>query len=298
MKTYYTVLLETIPFRAEAAAYLCEIGKRVLDTQYTAVETAVNAYIGGSLGIEEAAASLHPSANALGISARTMDFVFVACASYHLREKFRQDGIADEVFWDTIADLCCKVEESYTVYGEWGIDCLLWYDIFFKGNLFWLGRLQYERRTLPSDTPVTVGGYTVQPNDTVYSVHIPSSGPLTREARMDSYRRAYTFFKEELGGKPMVCCCLSWLLFPANREIFPPHLNLIDFMGDFKIVDQQPNNFRDLWRVFGMPYTGDLSVLPRDNTMRRAFGEWLDNGGQPGYGVGYFVFDGEHILND
>lgn len=67
-------------------------------------------------------------------------------------------------------------------------------------------------------------------------------------------------------------------------------------MNDFKIVDSQPNEFRDLWRVFGVPFNGDLSALPRDNTMRRAFGTWLDQGGIPGYGVGYFVFDGQRIL--
>lgn len=298
MQAYYNKLIRTIPFHKEAAVALQNFGDRILTSHEADVTAAVNAYISGDTDITAAASSLYTIADRLNIPHRTMDFVFVACASSRLRDTFREKAYADSLFWDTMTDLHCKVEECRTVYGEWGVDCLLWYDLFFQCRLFWLGRLQYERRQAPLDEPITVGGYTVQPGDTVYSIHIPSSGPLTREARLDSYRRAYDFFKDELQGKPLVCCCLSWLLFPANREIFPPHLNTVDFMNDFKIVGSELNQFRDLWRVFGTPYNGDLSALPRDNTMRRAFGEWLDRGGQPGYGVGFFVFDGETIIND
>lgn len=298
MKNYYQQLIERIVTDSDAARYLQAVGAQLLTDDHAAITDAADAYTSKTIGIEAAAASLHPLADARSIPHRTMDFVFVACASKQLRERFRIAGYDDALFWQTIADLDCKLAECHTVYGEWGVDCLLWYDHFFEMRLFWLGRLQYERRLLPSDVPITVGEYTLQPGDTVYSVHIPSCGPLTRDARLDSYRRAYKFFKEERGDKPLFCCCLSWLLFPANREIFPPHLNTVDFMNDFKIVGSDHNNFRDLWRVFGVPFEGDLSALPRDNTMRRAFGAWLDNGGQPGYGIGYFAFDGEKLINN
>ncbi len=298
MKQHYELILNTLPFPDEARVFLREAGTRVLCRYDVAVEAAIHAYISGEQELEPAAARLHTLASELGLPIRTMDLIFVACGSRWLRATYAEEGLSDELFWDTMADIACKAVESHTVYNEWGLDCILWYDIFFKRDLFWLGRLQYERFKSPMETPVTVGGYTIQPGETVYNIHIPSGAPLTRESRMDSYRRAYEFFAAERGDKPLFGCCLSWLLFPANREIFPPHLNMIDFMNDFKIVDEQPNDFHDLWRVFGVPFTGDMAALPRDNTMRRALGAWLDEGNETGYGVGYFVFDGENLLTN
>ena len=170
-----------------------------------------------------------------GLHRHVVDFLFLALASERLRENYRAAGLTDELFWDTIADLKFKLIECHDVYGIWGTFVASWYPWFYTMHRFKLGRLQYEAVHFSGDTPVTVGGYTVKPGDTVYNIHIPSWGSLNRAARIESYKKAYEFYKKDLDGKPMVFRCHSWLLFPKNREILPETLNMVDFIGDFYI---------------------------------------------------------------
>lgn len=298
MLSHYQQLLQRLSLGEEATDYLWKACETLLVTHSNQVVATINAFTDGQTDLPSACEQMRPLAAALSIPWRTSDFIVVACASHALLNDYLQSDFSETLFWNTMGgDLRCKLKESHAIHGEWGLNYANWYTPFFKKDLFRLGRLEYERCLSPMKEPITVGNHIIRPEDTVYSIHIPSTGePLDRKSRMESYRLAYDFFAEERRGEPLYACCLSWLLFPANREIFPLHLNTVDFMNDFKIVDSQPNEFRDLWRVFGVPFNGDLSVLPRDNTMRRAFGTWLDQGGIPGYGVGYFVFDGQHIL--
>ncbi|MGN0478244.1 MAG: hypothetical protein ACI4GO_02305, partial [Hominenteromicrobium sp.] len=155
----------------------------------------------------------------------------------------------------------------------------------------------YEAILFRHDEPVTVGGYTIHPGDTVYNMHIPSCGPLTRAARIDSYKKAYDFYKDKLGGKPMVFACESWLLFPGNREILPPTLNMVDFISDFYIYkSEEYEEFYDKWRVFGKDFEKPDAELPEDTTQRRCFKAWLLAGKKTGGGEGVFLYDGERFI--
>ena len=122
-----------------------------------------------------------------GLHRHVVDFLFLALASERLRENYRAAGLTDELFWDTIADLKFKLIECHDVYGIWGTFVASWYPWFYTMHRFKLGRLQYEAVHFSGDTPVTVGGYTVKPGDTVYNMHIPSCGSLNRAARIESY---------------------------------------------------------------------------------------------------------------
>ena len=178
--------------------------------------------------------------------------------------------------------------------GIWGTFVASWYSWFYTMHRFKLGRLQYEAVHFSGDTPVTVGGYTVKPGDTVYNMHIPSCGSLNRAARIESYKKAYEFYKKDLDGKPMVFRCHSWLLFPKNREILPETLNMVDFIGDFYIYDSEEYDvFHDKWRVFAKDFEKPNSELPEDTTQRRCFKKWLLDGKKTGAGAGIFIYDGE-----
>ena len=134
-----------------------------------------------------------------GLHRHVVDFLFLALASERLRENYRAAGLTDELFWDTIADLKFKLIECHDVYGIWGTFVASWYPWFYTMHRFKLGRLQYEAVHFSGDAPVTVGGYTVKPGDTVYNMHIPSCGSLNRAARIESYKKAYEFYKKEAG---------------------------------------------------------------------------------------------------
>ena len=114
---------------------------------------------------------------------------------------------------------------------------------------------------------------------------------------MDSYRRAYAFFQEELQGKPLVCTCHSWLLYPPYNQVFSPTGNTADFRKDFQILGgEAQETFHDAWRVFGADYQKPVEELPEKTSMQRAFKAWLSAGQKPGEGFGVLVFDGERLL--
>lgn len=44
----------------------------------------------------------------------------------------------------------------------------------------------------------------------------------------------------------------------------------------------------DLWRIFNRMYEGDVTVLPEDTSMQRAYKNWLAAGNHAGWGEGIF----------
>lgn len=234
---------------------------------------------------------------ASGLHRHVIDFLFLMASSERLRENYKTAGLSDELFWDTIADLKFKLIECHDVYGIWGTFVAFWHPWFYTMRRFKLGRLQFEAVEFPEKPPVTLGTYTVNPGDTVYNMHIPSCGPLTRACRIDAYKKAYEFYKPKLNGKPMVFVCHSWLLYPGNREILPETLNMVDFINDFRIIESKPiDDFYDKWRVFGKDFEKPNEELPEDTTMRRCFKKWLMEGKKTGEGYGIFLYDGENFI--
>ena len=229
-----------------------------------------------------------------GVNLFAVNMAVVVASSKWLLEDYKQKNIPENIFWDTMADIKCKLIECKQVKGVYGTFVENWYDGIFDCNILQLGRFAYEKTTFGEDTPCVIGDYTINKDDTVYSIHIPSSGPMPLDVRLDSYKKAYEFLG---GGKPVVLMCRSWLLFSKNKEIFPPHLNLVSFGDDFRLLwDYDDEKYLNCWRIFGVEYDGDPDKLPYDNTPRRAMVDYLKKGGIPGGSKGVFVFDGEKII--
>ena len=299
MKTHFTSLLEALHLPSDGTAELGAAFERVNAAYPLLLKEAVAVYYETDFAPDPVTALLHPAADALNLPYRTLYFLLVACAAKRMKEEYDARGYDAAMYADFSKDLACKIGETYRWFGEWGLNKITyWYPLFFKFRLFPLGRLQYEIYQRPDEqNPITVSGHTVQPSDLVYFIHIPGIGPLTEELCMDSYRRAYAFFKDDFKNKPCVFYCTSWMLYERNREFMSPTSNIVRFMNDFKIVKSFEVPEQKYWWVFDRPYEGDASVLPRNTTLRRQMAEWLENGGIPGGGDGYFVFDGEQIHN-
>ena len=216
---------------------------------------------------------------------------FLDCAEI-LEQSYRERGISGEIFWNTMGDLRCKLYECMAVKGCCGTFVASWYDGFFKVKRFALGRLQFEKREAPERlVGYSEAGITIDSGDTLINMHIPSNGPLTREKRLDSYRRAYEFFREEQRDGKMVFICSSWLLYPPYEKVFGEGANTVDFMHDFtKIFREDSDRFNDAWRVFGADADREPKDLPRNTRMRRALADWMEAGGTAGSGLGVFVY--------
>lgn len=213
--------------------------------------------------------------------------------------EYQKRGIPEHILYESMTDISYKIRECRQMRGATGVDDD-WYFLFTDIRLFGLGRLQFEVAEFkhdhyPSEYLSLVKG------DRVYSCHIPSSGKLTKEAYMDSFQRAYEFFKPELSGTviPIVCC--SYLLWPAYlQKVFPEHSNIRQFVKEFDLLFSRPyDTFGDCWRIFNRRFEGNSKGLPTDNELRRNFVKYIDEGGDFGYGYGILLYDGEkkEVLN-
>lgn len=299
-KEFLRLLMEKTGFPEEAKAELLQNADALTAAgQEEALDGAVEFFYDNDFSISLSSPLIEEIAEKAELSPYTVWLLFLVEAAIPVREAFAADGIAEQIFWDTFADLRYKVLECKEVQGVWGNFVAFWYPIFYSRDIVKLGRLEYENYTYSEDSPYEKNGYTVKKGDKVKSIHIPSSGePFDEAARLDSYKRAYEFFKGELNGGPLVCVCHSWLLYPPYGKILPPKSNIVSFQRDFDIVGQETSEeFDDAWRLFGAEYKKPLTELPERTSMQRAFKNYLLEGGKAGEGKGILIFDGEKIVN-
>lgn len=293
MYNYYVTVIDKLDIKEQAATYLKEVGKRLISEHEDQIHQCIQRTIDSDFNMKEIQSVLEGLAESSGLHQYTVDWIFIAVASEQMQASFLKLGYGEAVFWATIKDLKYKLYECMDVKGVIGTFVIGWYELFLKLRIVALGRLQYEK-TLYKQQAYKTKGYTVNRGDTVYSVHIPSSGPLTEGLCYQSYRLAYHFFSDELKGGPLVCICDSWLLYKRNREIFPERLNMIRFMDDWAIIHSEEEvTGKQLWRIFGVEFDGDLRRLPANNTPRKALLEWLQSGRHMGTGFGVMIYDGK-----
>lgn len=234
-----------------------------------------------------------------GIKEYTLDFVVLVYAAEIMHNKYKERGLSDELFWDTIMDLRHKFDECVDCKGVYGTFVPWWNTEFYNLRRFCLGRYQYDMSTFGKDDYVTSAGVTIKKGEKVLGFHIPSSGvPLTDEIRLDSFKKAYQFFEDyRREDGLMIFVCGSWLLYEGHREFLPEKSNILKFMNDFEIIEsEEKDKFGDAWRVFGKYGDKSPKKWPEDTSMRRAFKQRVLSGGKTGHGFGVIVFDGEKIV--
>ncbi|MBQ4259546.1 MAG: DUF5596 domain-containing protein [Lachnospiraceae bacterium] len=215
------------------------------------------------------------------------------CIPY-LHDTYTQFGISDDIFYESMKDFSYKAKECKMVYGVLGV-FVNWFFLFFELKEFSLGRLQYEAYHFDYDT-YTYEDIQLKKGDRVYFCHIPSSGKLTYDMCMESFQKAYEFFKPHYLGDIIPIISDTWLLYqPYIDKVFPEGSNLKRFAKLFDNIDNYivDNDFYDSWRVFHRSYKDSTKDLPADTTLRRNFIEYINSGGDFGYGYGIILYDGK-----
>lgn len=296
MLAYYNDLLKRFELDSDAYEYLVVTGDRILSESAEEVSEAMEIFCDTNFSVSDIDPLLASLSEKSGINRCSVDFIFLAAASRYMREEYLNRGYSETLFWDTVFDLKYKLKECLFVKGVLGIQNLKWYQRVFRLEIITIGRLQYEKKPYPKEL-YAKKGVSVRKGDPVYSVHIPSSGPLTEALRYDSYKRAYDFLMTEADSGPLVCICNTWLLYEENRKIFPADLNAVRFIDDWDIIENKKDEaFEDAWRLFGVPYNGDTKQLPQKTVMQKSMVKWLEQGGCAGIGFGVLVYDGEKLL--
>lgn len=295
--SYIFKLAQTLPFPQDARAAIIHAVNQVQESAAAEFDQAIAVYHQSNYDHKALQPCLQNVSVLSGVHIYTVNLVLLLECCQALQESFQSKGISRHIFLDTIEDFCYKAQECYDIYGVWGNFVIFWYPILFQGKLFKLGRLEYEHTVYSEDTSYEKYGVILKYGTPVLSIHIPSSGPLTEDSCIDSYRRAQSFFHDNLTDGRLVCICQSWLLHSSTKLLLSPASNTVRFMGDFDLIGNHDHDeFSDKWRVFGKDFELPLDQLPEKTSMQREYKRYLQDGGKTGVGLGVLVFDGEHVL--
>jgi hypothetical protein len=217
-------------------------------------------------------------------------FVFLA-ARPHVIAYHRQHGIPEEISRQTLADLGRHMAVHRRRHGTGGLLGPGWVQLHFRGEIYQLGRLQFQRSRLEEKTGTAAaeGGLEVGPGDPVLDIHIPDfCGPMTPEAVADSLRWAAEFFPRHFPDETYrVGACHSWLLDPQLADYLGESSNIVAFQRRFDVLytRDEPSDRSPVGFVFGDPELA-VDTLPRRTSLERAVVDHLRAGRHWYSGIG------------
>jgi hypothetical protein len=219
-------------------------------------------------------------------------YVFVAALPY-TRAYHRERDIPADVSRRTLADLGRNIAINRRRFGGGGVPVPQWLIPHFRGELYQLGRLQYERARLGERTAraLTATGLDAMPETPSLNLHIPDfQGPLTPTACGRSLDLARVFFARHFPEEHHeVATCHSWLLDPQLKRYLSADSNIVRFQERFRVSheDTEPADTEPVRFVFGHP-DQPVESLPRGTSVERAVGDHLRAGGHWYLGHGWF----------
>jgi hypothetical protein len=183
-----------------------------------------------------------------------------------VRAYHRERAIPDDVSWATLADFGRQLRRDRRLFGG-GLRAHPWLTLHFRGALYELGRLQFNRMRLRhalSPTGPRAG-------DDVLGVHIYEGAQLSPEACDASFARAPAFFARHFPETPTrIGVCTSWLLDQQLADYLPNDSNIVRFGRRFAVTGGYDGDFDVLQFVFGRLSMPDLAELPQRTTLERA----------------------------
>jgi hypothetical protein len=162
-----------------------------------------------------------------------------------VREYHRAHGICETDSRLILADLGRHMSIHRAMTGGPGLDAFFWPNFAFRGMIYHVGRLQFERVPIGSmSESMTALGFPCAATDSALSVHIPQyCGPFSPEAVDDALNRAVGFFARHFPSeRHEYAVCHSWMLDPALEAYLPPRSNILAFQRRFTITHTTGNN--------------------------------------------------------
>lgn len=288
------IFCKAIGFPTEAIDYLEPIYNSITaNSEYIASLDAAKEIFLTKFDSEEYNGILASISEKSAIHRYTIDIIFLLYISPALLDKYREKGIDEKYYYDTMCDFTYKLIECRKYHGVWGNSSLGWNRGLFRMQTIKVGRLEYQLREFPLDDYKDF----IKKNDPVLSIHIPSSGPLCEEEVLDSIKEAYKFYGYTGN---MVLFCQSWLLYPPMfYDVCAEGSNMAKFYNLFDIVKY--DTYKDnstYWRIFYVDgNTTPIDELPQETTLQKNLVKFFKAGNQLGYGAGVIVFDGKKIIN-
>lgn len=228
-------------------------------------------------------------------------FVYVAMLP-HTLAYHRRRAVAPEITRRTLADIGRNMARHRARHGVGGVLNPWWPVLHLRGELYQLGRLQFQRTTLGGRTgnAVARAGLPYGPGSPALALHIPGLyGPLTPQACGRSLEQAREFFARCYPEEQYaIATCHSWLLDPHLGEYLPRSSNIVRFQSRFHTAYVSPEEYdrETIGFVFGDPDLR-LDALPRHTALQRAIADRLHAGEHWHLGHGWFELEGRDPLD-
>lgn len=190
-------------------------------------------------------------------------------------------NIEDAVFYDTMSDIRIWCENN----GNRGLNNDRWLNAHIKGQLFRLGRLQYQLYTCDNQT-LDYSRLPFNRGEHVIYIHIPQGEKLLYADCMASISRAKAFFKIHFPDyNYKFFFCESWLLFEGNAAFMKPDGNIMQFASLFDLSYSVLDDKQAIERIFGQSQQ-KAADYPERTTLQRAAKQYMLNGHKLGIGIG------------
>ena len=203
-------------------------------------------------------------------------FVYVYLAALaDVRHFHAQRGIPDDISWATLADLGRNLERDRDLFGYGGLRTSDWLTLHFRGSIYELGRLQFNRMTIRAAYVADA----FREGEPAIGIHIPDGARLTPEACDDSFAGARPFFARHFPETPIrPGICTSWLLDPQLSDYLAPDSNILRFQRRFTLVGEGFDGDADILRFVFHRIAPGIDDLPQRTTLERAIVEHLRSG--------------------
>ena len=146
-QTYIGEICDTLLFPTEAKETMEQAWEKIC-ANAAAKETFLKWLLvyeaDGKLDYKEVLKAADTAAKEAGIASYTADLLIYLLMTAHLKERYQEKGISEQIWLDSCMDLNWKLHECRKMYGIWGSFVSWWFDGFFEMTRFALGRLQFE----------------------------------------------------------------------------------------------------------------------------------------------------------
>lgn len=213
-------------------------------------------------------------------------WVFLTAAA-DAREFHRSHDISDDHSWAALGALATQLDNRRALHGQGGLRTQNWVTHHYRGAIFVLGRLHFERTMITFD-PGPAGG-APRIGAPALGVHIPE-GRLTPDSCDDALDRATRFFAAHFPDVPYrYATCSSWVLDPQLKEYLAPDSNIIRFQERFTLTpDTGPDSNPTVVEFIFKRPIADLDQLPRDTSLARGIADHIRSGRAWHFRTGWF----------
>ena len=186
-------------------------------------------------------------------------------ASADVYEIYKDKGISDKIYFDTMKCYTRFIDETYHITGKLYYDRYWWTTRQAGCHLFRFGELEYEMKHI--DGNIVIG------------IHIPSDVDFSPSAIDNSLASAKHFFATyypKLSNAEYRCH--SWLLDRQLKEMLNDNSNILSFQNRFEIFDEGEIGTDFIEWLYNTKST-DYAMLPENTSLQKNVKKHLLSGG-------------------